>query len=102
VNNECSHAERRLKRIELLRNHAVSMLDFERAMDSLPQITNAEFLGPKDESLVASAERALEFTFPPTYRLFLKRLGAGSIRGCEFYGGCTRIFHIQEFRTQFG
>lgn len=47
---------------------------------------NALFVGPRDESVVQAAEEALGFLLPPTYRRFVRELGAGSIRGSEFYG----------------
>ncbi len=43
-------------------------------------------MGPRKESLVAAAEAALGITFPPTYRRFVRELGAGAIAGEEFYG----------------
>lgn len=46
----------------------------------------ARFAGPRAESLIEAAERALGVRFPPSYRSFLRALGAGSIRGREFYG----------------
>jgi hypothetical protein len=46
----------------------------------------ARFAGPRDEPLIEAAERALGVRFPPSYRSFLSALGAGSIRGREFYG----------------
>lgn len=45
-----------------------------------------DFVGPRDDDLIARAEQALGLTFPPTYRRFLAELGAGSIAGQEFYG----------------
>lgn len=44
------------------------------------------FAGPKSEDLIYKAENALGLLFPPTYRRFLKELGAGNIAGQEFYG----------------
>jgi antitoxin YobK len=46
----------------------------------------ARFAGPRDKPLIEAAERALGVRFPPSYRSFLSALGAGSIRGREFYG----------------
>jgi hypothetical protein len=46
----------------------------------------ARFAGPREEPLIEAAERALGVRFPPSYRSFLAALGAGSIRGREFYG----------------
>jgi antitoxin YobK len=46
----------------------------------------ADFMGERPEELVAHAEDALGVKFPPTYRAFVKELGAGDIAGEEFYG----------------
>jgi hypothetical protein len=50
------------------------------------------FAGPRDPALIAAAESALGRTFPPTYREFLQRLGAGSFGAFEFYGVTTSNF----------
>jgi hypothetical protein len=50
------------------------------------------FAGPRDESLVASAEAALGLRLPPTYRRFVSELGAGNAGGREFYGVTTDNF----------
>jgi hypothetical protein len=47
---------------------------------------DAHFAGPRDETLVAAAEAALGVTFPPTYRRFVRELGAGGIGAEEVYG----------------
>ncbi len=63
------------------------MNDLEKAfhlIDANP--TSADFAGPKSEQLIANAEAELRLTFPPTYRRFLHRLGAGAVLGAEFYG----------------
>ena len=44
------------------------------------------FAGPADDATIERAESLLGLTFPPTYRCFLERLGAGDIWGEEFYG----------------
>jgi antitoxin YobK len=44
------------------------------------------FVGPRDEQLVALAEEALGLRFPPSYRTFLLRLGAGNVGAEEIYG----------------
>ncbi len=36
------------------------------------------FAGPRDPALITAAESALGGTFPPTYRAFLRHLGAGN------------------------
>jgi antitoxin YobK len=44
------------------------------------------FAGPADDATIERAEALLGLGFPPTYRRFLHRLGAGDIWGEEFYG----------------
>lgn len=44
------------------------------------------FAGEQDETLVEAAERALGASFPPSYRIFLRRLGAGNVGAMEIYG----------------
>ena len=46
----------------------------------------ADFVGGRDDTLIAQAERALGVEFPPSYRRFLEELGAGSFGRREFYG----------------
>ena len=46
----------------------------------------AHFAGPRDEQVVAEAEAVLGVRFPPSYRTFVLRFGAGSIGAHEFYG----------------
>jgi hypothetical protein len=46
----------------------------------------ADFAGRRDEELVRAAEAALGLRFPPSYRRFLRELGAGSFGGQEIYG----------------
>jgi len=56
-------------------------LDVVRASPDL-----ADFVGPRDESLIAAAEETLGLRFPPSYRTFVAELGAGSFGGEELYG----------------
>ncbi len=44
------------------------------------------FAGPRDSALISSAERALGGQLPPTYREFVKKLGAGNLGAFEIYG----------------
>src|ERR1700709_2615326 len=44
------------------------------------------FAGPCSEKVIARAQRAVRRGFPPSYRRFVRELGAGSIGRCEFYG----------------
>jgi len=46
----------------------------------------ADFVGPRSEELVKSAEAALGLTFSPTYRRFLLEFGAGAFGSQEIYG----------------
>jgi hypothetical protein len=46
----------------------------------------ADFVGERPEELVAAAEAALGFGFPPSYRSFVSRLGAGNFGSFEIYG----------------
>jgi antitoxin YobK len=65
----------------------MSMSDLESALRLIDaNAAIADFAGPKPEQLVKSAETTLGLTFPPTYRTFLNRLGAGGVGGAEFYG----------------
>ncbi len=52
----------------------------------------ADFVGERPEELVERAEAALSLRFPPSYRSFLRELGAGDIAGEEFYGLVTDDF----------
>ncbi len=52
----------------------------------------ADFVGERPEELVEQAEAALGLRFPPSYRAFLRELGAGDIAGEEFYGLITDDF----------
>ncbi|HYG66900.1 MAG TPA: SMI1/KNR4 family protein [Anaeromyxobacteraceae bacterium] len=65
----------------------MSWRDLERAFELIevhPDL--ADFVGPREEALVRAAEKALGLTFPPSYREFLLRFGAGGFGGEEFYG----------------
>jgi hypothetical protein len=46
----------------------------------------ASFVGPRDESVIQEAEKALSLEFPPSYRQFLLDFGCGDINSHEFYG----------------
>jgi len=47
---------------------------------------HAYFLGPRDGTLIDKAEKRLGVRFPPSYRQFIARLGAGAFGFAEFYG----------------
>lgn len=64
----------------------MSMADLQEALRLIA--TNAGrgfFAGPRDPALVASAERVLG-GLSPTYREFVKKLGAGNFGAFEIYG----------------
>ena len=54
------------------------------------------FAGPRDPALITAAESALGGTFPPTYRAFLRHLGAGNFGASEFYGVIDDNFEDSE------
>ena len=63
------------------------MEDFEEALELIERNDDqADFDGPKPDSLLSKAEQTLGLSFPATYRAFLSRLGCGDISGAEFYG----------------
>jgi antitoxin YobK len=65
----------------------VGMQDVTTALNRVDTFQGRKrFVGPRDAGLIQAAEDALGVQFPPTYRAFLERLGAGSIRGREVYG----------------
>ena len=49
-------------------------------------VEEGDFSGPISLKSIEEAERMLRVTFPPSYRKFLVRYGAGDIAGLEFYG----------------
>jgi hypothetical protein len=65
----------------------MSMKDLERALALVAAHPDqASFTGPRSEIVVRSAEKALGFKLPPTYRRFVSELGAGSFGAAEIYG----------------
>ena len=52
----------------------------------------ADFTDGQPEELIERAEQALGVGFPPSYREFVRVLGAGDIAGAEFYGVCSAEF----------
>jgi antitoxin YobK len=65
----------------------VSMDDLERFLRLVEEYeSDADFVGPRDERLIETAEERLGLSFPPTYRRFVLELGAGDIAGQEFFG----------------
>jgi hypothetical protein len=60
--------------------------DYLQARELIQKSNKGSFVGPRDESLVQEAERALNIIFPPSYRQFLLDFGCGDINGNEIYG----------------
>lgn len=71
----------------------MSMDDLERFLELVNEHEDeADFVGPRDQGLVAAAEARLGLSFPPMYLRFLFELGAGDIAGQEFYGVISEEF----------
>lgn len=71
----------------------VGQADYEEAVQLLSATPSlATFVGPREESLVASAEAALGFPFPPSYRRFVLEHGAGGVGSTMLYGVTTDDF----------
>jgi antitoxin YobK len=51
-----------------------------------PVADRTRFVGPAPAAKIHESERMLGVTFPPSYREFLERVGAGSVLGREVYG----------------
>jgi antitoxin YobK len=65
----------------------MSMADYEEALALVrAHQENALFAGPQSERVVLAAEAILGMTFPPTFRRFVRELGAGGIGSEEVYG----------------
>jgi len=61
--------------------------ELEQAFELIAEHADeADFVGVRPESLISDAERALGVEFPPTYRSFVRRFGAGDLFGEEIYG----------------
>lgn len=61
--------------------------EYETAVKTMKQHPGLMFFaGPRAESLVEAAERALGLRFSATYRRFLLEFGAGSFGAAELYG----------------
>jgi antitoxin YobK len=82
----------------------MTMADLEAALNLVGASTLAAFHGPQPEARVQSAEKALGTTLPPTYRRFVRELGAGFCGGLELFGitgepGQTDSAHDTVHRT---
>lgn len=71
----------------------MSMVDLDEALKIIAENADrAFFAGPRDETLILSAEHALSGSLPPTYRAFVSSLGAGNFGAFEVYGVIDREF----------
>lgn len=71
----------------------MGMRELEKAFSIIDEnIEEGFFAGEKTGELIVKSERALGLKFPPTYRRFVKKKGAGGIAGQEFYGVTTDNF----------
>lgn len=65
----------------------MGMAELDEALDIISSYgEHASFVGPRDEALIVAAEDALCLSLPPSYRAFVKRLGAGDFAGEELFG----------------
>ena len=64
----------------------MSIQKYKEAREIIELSGGGDFEGAKPESLVIKAERALNLTFPPSYRRFLLEMGCGNINGLEVFG----------------
>lgn len=65
----------------------MGMKEYKQAVEIMNQYVELmDFVGPRSESLIAAAEKALEIRFPATYRRFLSEYGAGAFGSDEIYG----------------
>ena len=65
----------------------MSISEVESAIDLIRGYSGRKhYVGGRSSDLIRAAETALGVEFPPSYKKFLKELGAGSIRGREVYG----------------
>ena len=65
----------------------MSLEDYREAVSLISAHSDsADFGGQRPAELVERAEAALGVRFPPSYRAFVRELGAGDVAGEEFYG----------------
>jgi antitoxin YobK len=65
----------------------VSLEDYRSGRDLIEaHAEEADFEGERPEEMVERAEATLGRAFPPSYRAFVRELGAGDVGGQEFYG----------------
>src|SRR5579883_2187962 len=72
----------------------MSMQDFNEAVALMESARDLmEFVGPRDPALIEAAERAIGSRFPPTYREFVTRYGAGNFGAFEIDGVINADFY---------
>lgn len=65
----------------------MGIAEYERAVALMSERADMQdFVGPRLEQLIDSAENRLGLHFPPSYRRFLLEYGAGSFGSSEVYG----------------
>jgi hypothetical protein len=64
----------------------------DEALQLIGDADLADFVGERPDALVTAAEDALGLRFPPAYRQFVSRLGAGSFGSFEVYGVISEPF----------
>jgi antitoxin YobK len=65
----------------------MAMQDYDAAVARMLELpAEMDFVGPRDETLIAKAEEATGHVFPATYRRFLREFGAGAFGSQELYG----------------
>lgn len=65
----------------------MSIKDLTEAFKLIQENPNdADFMNGCSDELINKAEQVLDINFPQTYKVFLKKYGAGDIAGQEFYG----------------
>jgi len=55
-------------------------------IDAHPAEAEPDFMDERPDALIEAAQAALGVTFPPSYRAFVKELGAGDAAAQEFFG----------------
>jgi hypothetical protein len=70
----------------------MSIKKYQQASRIIRCASEADFEGPKPESLVAKAEQILALRFPPSYRRFLLEWGCGDLKGLEVFGLIDDVF----------
>jgi hypothetical protein len=65
----------------------MSVLDLRAAFEIIEKNKErADFVGPRSEALVEIVEQRLNVRFPPTYREFVLKYGAGNVGAVEICG----------------